>query len=75
MVDIQLSFYLYLYRWHYYFINIKVIFFEKRIKFLILFVVIIFNIKNITRIEKELNRGDHYKFVNFPFYAVTEKNL
>ena len=51
------------------------IFFEKRIKFLILFVVIIFNIKNITRIEKELNRGDHYKFVNFPFYAVTEKKF
>ena len=51
------------------------IFFEKRLKFLILFVIIIFNIKNITRIEKELNRGDHYKFINFPFYAVVEKKF
>ena len=51
------------------------IFFEKRIKFLIFFVIIIFNIKNITRIEKELNRGDHYKFINFPFYAVVEKKF
>ena len=50
-------------------------FFEKRIKFLVLFVIIVFNIKNITRIENELKRGDHYKFTNFPFYAIKEKNF
>ena len=51
------------------------IFFEKRMKFLILFVIIVFNIKNITRIEKEFDREDHYKFINFPFYAIKEKNF
>ena len=50
-------------------------FFEKKIKFLVLFVIIVFNIKNITRIENELKRGDHYKFTNFPFYAIKEKNF
>ena len=44
-------------------------------KFLILFVIIVFNIKNITRIEKEFNREDHYKFKNFPFYSLKEKNF
>ena len=50
-------------------------FFEKRIKFLVLFVIIVFNIKNITRIENELKRGDHYKFTNFPFFSIKEKNF
>ena len=51
------------------------IFFKKKMKFLILFVIIVFNIKNITRIEKEFNREDHYKFKNFPFYSLKEKNF
>ena len=42
-------------------------------KFLIIFVILIFNIKNITRIHSELNRDDHYKFSNFPYYAIKEK--
>ncbi len=49
------------------------IFYEKRIKFLILFVIIVFNFKNIIRVENEFNREDHYKFTNFPFYAIKEK--
>ncbi len=48
--------------------------FDKQMKFLIIFVILIFNFKNITRIHSELNRGDHYKFSNFPFYAIKEKN-
>ena len=48
--------------------------FNKKMKFLIIFVILIFNIKNITRIHSELNRGDHYKFSNFPYYAIKEKN-
>ncbi len=49
--------------------------FERRIRFLVIFVIILFNIKNITRVEKEFNREDHYKFTNFPFYAIKEKNF
>ena len=47
--------------------------FNKKMKFLIIFVILIFNIKNITRIHSELNRGDHYKFSNFPYYAIKKK--
>lgn len=35
--------------------------------------IIVFNFKNITRIEKEIDRDDHYKFNNFPFFALKEK--
>ncbi len=48
-------------------------FFNKKFKFFILFVIIVFNFKNITRIEKEIDRNDHYKFDNFPFFALKEK--
>ena len=47
--------------------------FNKKFKFFILFVIIVFNFKNITRIEKEIDRDDHYKFNNFPFFALKEK--
>ena len=48
-------------------------YFNKKLKILILLVVIVFNFKNITRIENEIERGDHYKFSNFPFFALKEK--
>ena len=49
--------------------------FTKRAKFLVLFVIIVFNLKNITRVDKEFNRGDHYKFTNFPFFSIKKKNF
>ena len=50
------------------------IFFNKRLKFFIIFVIIVFNFKNINRIGKEIERGDHYKFQDFPFFALKEKD-
>ena len=49
-------------------------FLEQKMKFLILFVIIVFNIKNITRVNNEFKREDHYKFTNFPFYAIKDKD-
>ena len=49
-------------------------FFNKRLKFFIIFVIIVFNFKNINRIGKEIERGDHYKFQDFPFFALKEKD-
>ncbi|MDA9678501.1 hypothetical protein N9T44_02460, partial [Candidatus Pelagibacter sp.] len=49
-------------------------FFEKKFKFLIILTVVIFNLKNIDRINKETQRTDHYKYDNFPFFAVLEKD-
>ncbi len=46
---------------------------EKRIKFFIIFVFVLFNIKNISRIYSEVNREDIFKFVNFPFFTIIEK--
>ena len=49
-------------------------FFNKRLKFFTIFVIIVFNFKNINRIGKEIERGDHYKFQDFPFFALKEKD-
>ena len=57
--------------------NNKKIFTNKiyfKTKVFILLALVIFNFKNIIRINKELNREDQYKFSNFPFYSVKEKN-
>ncbi len=48
-------------------------FFEKRLKFLILLVIVIFNFKNLNRISDEFQRADYYKFDNFPFFAILDK--
>ncbi len=48
-------------------------FFEKKLKFLILLIVVIFNLKNINRINNEFQRNDIYKFNNFPFFAIEER--
>ena len=48
--------------------------FNKRFKYIVLFVLIVFNIKNINRISNELERNDIYKFDNFPFFAINKKD-
>tara|TARA_Y100000022_G_scaffold62472_1_gene53618 strand:+ start:411 stop:2102 length:1692 start_codon:yes stop_codon:yes gene_type:complete len=48
-------------------------FFEKRLKILLILVVVLFNIKNLDRINDEFKRNDYYKFTNFPFFAIDEK--
>ena len=50
-------------------------FFEKKFKYLVLLVIIIFNLKNINRIDDEIKRADLYKFDNFPFFAIPETKI
>ena len=42
-------------------------------KYFIILIVIVFNTKNILRLEFEFNRNDQYKFKSFPFYTVIDK--
>ncbi len=49
--------------------------FEIKFGFIILFIVLAFNIKNIIRIQSELERNDSYKFTNFPFFAIVNKDF
>ena len=46
--------------------------FYKKIKFFIIFVAIIFNLKNFDRIKKEFDRTDLFQFNNFPFFAIKD---
>jgi hypothetical protein len=50
-------------------------FFNKNLKYLIILIVIVFNIKNINRINNEFQRTDLYKFDNFPFFSIPEKEF
>ncbi len=50
-------------------------FFKNKFKFIVVITVIIFNFKNIDRIDKELNRLDLYKFNNFPYFTIFEKKF
>lgn len=52
-----------------------IFFFFKKLKFLIITTIIIFNFKNIMRISNELNRNDQYKFLDFPFFSVEKKKF
>ena len=45
---------------------------KKKIYNLIIFSLIILNVKNFERINSEINRNDIYKFNNFPFYNKIE---
>ena len=47
--------------------------FQRRVKYFIIFILIIVNIKNFIRINNEIERTDIYKFNNFPFFAIHEK--
>ncbi len=48
-------------------------FFNKKFIFIICLVVILFNVKNFIRITDEFERGDSYRYSNFPFFSVVEK--
>ena len=48
---------------------------NKNMTFLIILVVIIFNIKNFNRINNEFKRNDIFKFSNFPFLPLKIRNL
>ena len=48
-------------------------FFKEKFKFLTILVIVIFNLKNIHRINDEIQRTDHYKYDNFPFFAIPKK--
>lgn len=50
-------------------------YFYKRSIFLVIFISILFNLKNFIRINKEFERGDLYQFKDFPFYAIEEKKF
>ena len=53
-------------------LNFNKIIVKKKIKILIIFALIIFNFKNIQRLNNELNlkNYEHHNFLNFPFYWV-----
>lgn len=50
-------------------------FFTKKFKFIVIIIIIIFNLKNIDRINNEIQRTDHYKYDNFPFFSIIEKEF
>ncbi len=50
------------------FLKMEIIFDKKKIYSLIVFSLLILNIKNLNRIIDEIYREDIYKFINFPFY-------
>ena len=49
--------------------------FDRNFKFFAIFIVIIFNFKNIDRIRNEFTRTDVYKFSNFPYYSIKKMNI
>tara|TARA_B100001093_G_scaffold249164_1_gene238582 strand:- start:2527 stop:4221 length:1695 start_codon:yes stop_codon:yes gene_type:complete len=49
-------------------------FFKKKFNLIIIMVILIFNTKNFIRIYDEFQRTDHYKFKNFPYFAIQEKD-
>lgn len=49
--------------------------FDRNLNFLIIFVIIVFNLKNFDRINKEFNRNDIFKFRNFPFFVIKNKEF
>lgn len=54
------------------FLNLEIMLEKKKIYNLIIFSLIILNVKNFERINSEINRNDIYKFNNFPFYNKIE---
>jgi hypothetical protein len=44
-------------------------------KYVVIFVLIIFNYKNVMRINSEFNRLDRYQYKNFPFYYIEKVNF
>jgi len=48
---------------------------RKAVFFLIFLSLSIFLTKNAIRIKNEFERNDQYKYINFPFYYISEENL
>ncbi len=46
--------------------------FKNRFKYLVILIIIIFNFKNINRINSEFKREDLYKYDDFPFYTILD---
>jgi len=44
--------------------------FFRNVKYLLIFILIIFNLKNIDRVNVAFKRVDFYKYDNFPFYKI-----
>ena len=51
-----------------YLFNLKIFFDKKKFFHILIFGLLILNLKNIDRIYNEFERNDFYKFKNFPFY-------
>ena len=51
-----------------YLFGLKILFNKKKFFNLLIFALIILNLKNFNRINDEFKRDDFYKFKNFPFY-------
>ena len=49
--------------------------FKKRSVLLFIIVFFIFNLKNVNRIYKEINRTDKYAYKDFPFSLLKIKNI
>ena len=47
--------------------------FNKKFYLIVILVIVIFNTKNLIRINNEFKRTDEYKFKNFPFFAIKNK--
>ncbi len=47
----------------------------KIMKIFVISVIIIFNLKNVIRLDSEFSRKDQYKFNNFPYYTVIDKKF
>ena len=47
----------------------------KKINYIILISILIFNFKNVDRIYKEINRNDFYRYSNFPWFWLPERNF
>ena len=50
-------------------------FFNKKLNILIILVLLLFNLKNVLRINKEFQREDLYKFSDFPYFAIDKKKF
>ncbi len=57
-----------------FFLNLNIKFNKKKIKHLIIFGLLVLNLKNINRIHNEFSREDFYKFTNFPYHKHNKIN-
>lgn len=46
----------------------------KKTKIFLIVIIFVFNFKNLNRMSEEFSREDQYKFTNFPFFKVIEKD-